>query len=239
MPLMEATMRIKLLVALALLVVVAGCTTSPAQESAGASSPSPPSLDRTVTEDDGVQVTDDYFAAYDADDIDAMMELFSPDGQVLFLDGETPLEFWRLLHEWKVAEGTEMLPRDCTTEEVDDRDAVAVDCDYGQQEYLSRAVDGPAVPHTMTMVVGADGIDLLEVSFGEPSFNVYAEPFYAWMQAHHPEDAEVVGCCDWDSVEDAREKGALVAPYADEWAAWLEEHPNCTWRDTVCQSDGA
>jgi hypothetical protein len=236
---MEAHMRARFLVVVALLVVAAGCTTSAAEQSVEASSPSPSALERTVTPDDAVAVNDGFFAAYEMGDIDAMMELFSPGGQLVFLEPDAPLEFWRQLHEWKVAEGTEMLPRDCTTEELDDRDAVAVKCDYGQHEYLSRAVDGPAVPHTMTMVVGAEGIDLLDVSFGEPAFNVYAEPFYAWMDAHHPQDAVAVVCCGWDSVEDAQERGALVAEYADEWAAWLEEHPNCTWRDTNCQSDGS
>lgn len=232
-------MRIRVIITLAVLVVAAGCTSSTATDDTAAATPTPSSPTRTVTVDDATETNDTYFAAYEAGDISAMIDLFAPDAEILLFEEELPIEAHRLIYEWKVAEGTQMLPRDCTASEVEERDAVAVECEYAQQEYLSRAVDGPAVPHTMTMVVGPDGIERLESDFGDPDFGVYAEPFYAWMQAHHPDDAQAVVCCGWDSVEDAQQSGELVAQYADEWAAWLEDNPSCTWRDTHCQGDGA
>ena len=236
-------MRIRVIITLAVLVVAAGCTSSAATGDAAAAAsptPTPSGLTRTVTVDDATETNDAYFAAYDAGDVTAMMDLFAPDAEILlFGEDELPVEAHRLLYEWKVAEGTQMLPRDCTASEVEDRDAVAVDCEYAQREYLSRAVDGPPVPHTMILVVGPDGIERLDSAIGDPNFLVYSEPFYAWMQAHHPDDAQAVVCCGWDSVEDAQQSGELVAQYADEWAAWLEDNPSCTWRDTHCQGDGA
>lgn len=233
-------MRIRVIITLAVLVVGAGCTSSTATDDAAVAAtptPSPSGPARTVTVEDATAVNDAWFEAYEAGDVTAMIDLYAPDAE-LPEEGLT-LEDQRVFFEWKVAEGTEMLPRDCTASEVEERDAVAVECEYAQQEYLSRAVDGPAVPHMMTMVVGPDGIERLESDFGDPAFNVYADPFYAWMQAHHPDDAQAVVCCGWDSVEDARQSGELVAQYADEWAAWLEDNPSCTWRDTHCQGEGA
>lgn len=232
-------MRTRIVITLAVfLVAAAGCTSSSAPEEAAAS-PTPSSPARTVTVEDATETNDAYFAAYDAGDVAAMMDLFAPDAQILLFEEELPIEAHRLIYEWKVAEGTQMLPRDCTASEIEDRDAASIECEYAQHEYLSRAVDASPVPHTMTMVVGPDGIERLDQSFGDPDFLVYNEPFYAWVQAHHPDDAQAVVCCGWDSVEDAQQSGQLVAQYADEWAAWLEDNPSCTWRDTHCQGDGA
>lgn len=225
----------------ALAIAAAGCTSSTADDpsaAAASASPSGPAVARTVTADDATETTDAYFAAYDDGDVEGMLDLLAPDAEVGFPGEPLPVEAWRLIHEYKVAEGTQMLTRDCTTEEVDDRDAVAVDCDYAQHEYVSRAVDGPVVPTTMTVVVGPDGIELLEQEFGGPDFTVYYGPFLAWVEAHHPEDADDVAFVQ-ESAEDARRAGALAAQYADEWAAWLADNPTCTWRDTACQSDGA
>lgn len=180
-------MRIRVIITLAVLVVAAGCTSSTATEDAApvaTPTPTPTGPTGAVTVEDATAVNDAWFEAYEAGDVAAMIDLYAPDAE-LPEEGLT-LEDERLFFEWKVAEGTEMLPRNCTASEVEERDAVAVECEYAQQEYLSRAVDGPAVPHTMTMVVGPHGIERLESDFGDPDFNVYTAPFYAWMQAHHP-----------------------------------------------------
>lgn len=233
-------MRTRIMVTLAVLVVAAaGCTSSTATDDTVAASPSSSAPARMVTVEDATEINDAYFTAYEAGDVTAMIDLLTPDAELVFFGEEFAVEAHRLLYEWKVAEGTAMLPRDCTASEIDDRDAVSIDCEYAQHEYVSRVVDGPPVPHTMTMVVGPDGIERLESDFGEPSFDVYYEPFFAWMRAHHPEVADSALVGEWQSVEEAREGGALVAQYADEWAAWLEDNPSCTWRDTHCQDEGA
>lgn len=242
-------MHIRSAIVTALLALAVGCSPATSPESAAPSSstpvtPSPsasPSGETTldVRTEDALATVDEYFAAYDAGDIEGMMALLTPDARVGFAGEDWGLQTWRHLHEWKAAEGTVMLPRDCASTQSDESDSVTVTCEYGQQEYLSQVVDASVVPHTATFVVGPAGITLLDQDFGPPDFLTYGRPFSAWMDAHHPDDADAVGCCGWESVEDARGKGALLAEYADLWAAWLEDHPGCTWRDTACQSDGA
>lgn len=230
----------------ALLVMLAGCSsaTSPERVAPGAStSPAPteqpaPSAGG-LTGDDALGVVDDYFAAYDAGDIAGMMDLLTSDFREQDVTGEFDVEQFRHWREWEYAQGTEMLPRDCEAVRGDPPDQVIVTCEYAQHQYLSRVVGGPAVPYTNTFVITPEGIAEIGDEFGNPDFNVVNQPFDAWMRAHHPEDADAAACCSGDSVEDARERGALRAEYADRWAAWLDGQPTCTWRDIACQSDGA
>ena len=61
-----------------------------------------------------------------------------------------------------------------------------------------------------------------------PDYTVVDDPFNAWMEEHHPDDAEVVECCGWPSLDEARQTGALRARYGEEWAAYLEAK-GCTF----------
>lgn len=252
-------MHVRSLMVPVLFVLAVGCSSaaSPGAASPGAATPTPPSeavtpsgapsesaapAGRTgldLTTDGALGIVDGYFAAYDAGDIDGMIALLTPDARVGFAREDWGAERWRNLHEWHDAQRTEMLPRKCKAAQVDDPGTVTVDCEYAQHPYLSRVVDGPAVPFTGRFVVTSDGIADISQRFGTPDFNAIDRPFQAWLQAHHPDVLGEVRCCRWESVEDARKKGALVANYADRWAVWLDDHPTCTWRDIDCQSDGA
>ena len=61
-----------------------------------------------------------------------------------------------------------------------------------------------------------------------PDYTVVDNPFDTWMQEHHSDDDEVVACCDWPSLDEARQTGALRARYGEEWAAYLEAK-GCTF----------
>jgi hypothetical protein len=105
-----------------------------------------------------------------------------------------------------------------------------VTCRFKTHEALSLAVDGPPVPFTLTIHVTPDGISLYRDQFGSPDFNTVGIPFDRWMDEHHPQDAEAAAFASWDSVEEAKANGAVVAIYAQEWAAYLQEN-DCTYRD--------
>lgn len=85
----------------------------------------------------------------------------------------------------------------------------------GHHEHVTRAVNAPVVPHTMTMVVTPAGVTRLADFPGSSDFGTVGVPFVRWMEEQHPEDATAVECCGWDSVEQARQHGLLTARYAE------------------------
>ncbi len=192
------------------------------------------------TVDEALAVSDAYFAAYEAGDVDAMLALFAPDARFINgIAGSMSREDWEKLYVFKVAEGTVLTTRDCTatttgsglsTPASESAMEATVRCEYGHHEYLSRAVDGPVVPHRMTMVVTPAGVTRLQDNPGSPNFTTVGDPFTGWMLAQHPEDLSAVGCCGWDSVEHARQTGLLQVQFVDEWAAYLEAN-GCTYTD--------
>lgn len=230
-------MRVRSLVIASIVIIAASCTSQSSPEADLAASPSPspsgaPGASEApgaggVSADDALGVVDDYFAAFSAGDVDRMMGVLADDAVVeSYGDTDDPLlDRFRLYHEWVAAEGTEIVDRECSVDEVVDAEAVTVQCRYGQHPYLSRAVGGNVVPWTTTFTVGAAGIVEMAEAFGQPDFNTYFRPFSAWMRAHHPQDVEAIACCGGETVEESRARGALRVEYADLWAAWLEDHP--------------
>jgi hypothetical protein len=181
------------------------------------------------TADQALAVNDANFAAYESGDVDAMLALFAPD--VYLLDNETTREDWEQLCVWKVAEGTVLMARNCIARVSEPEGGVVVACGYQQQEYLSRAVGGNVVLHSMSMIVTPNGITRLTDEFSGPNFSEVGVPFIRWMEDHHPEDVPRVEFGAWTTVEEARENGLLTAQFADEWAAYLQAN-NCTYLDS-------
>ncbi len=201
-------------------------TAAPTTTTAATTTLPPPAL----TVEEAFAVSDAYFAAYEAGDVEAMMALFTPDATYSGGIGPSTREERRQLLAYKVAEGTAFTARECSVFAESATD-VTLTCRYGQHEYLAQAVNGPVVPHTMTMVVTPAGVTRLADIFGDPSFNTVYTPFAAWMAVHHPEDAAAVEFGNWSSIEEAGETGLLVAEYADEWASYLEEN-GCTFEES-------
>ena len=186
----------------------------------------------SITEAEALAVNEAYFAAYEAGDVDAMQDLYTPDAGVVAPLGSIGREDWAQLYTWKLAEGTVMTPRDCTTSVSDSGTEVTIRCEYGQHEGLAQAVDGPVVPHTLTQVVSADGITSHRQSFGSPGFTVYAAPFDRWLKEHRPEAWPTLAFGNWSTLREATLHGLLTAQYADDWATYLEEN-GCGW-DEAC-----
>jgi hypothetical protein len=187
------------------------------------------SLSPAMTAEEALAVSDAYFAAYEAGDVDAMMALLTPDARITDGLGPSTHEARTRLLAYKVAEGTVFTARECSVVSELATD-VTLQCKYGHHDYTAQVVDGPVVPHTLTMVVTDAGVTRLADIFGDPNFNVVGNPFTVWMAVHHPDAVSEVEFGNWSSAEEAREVGVLAAQYADEWAKYLEEN-GCLFSD--------
>jgi len=180
--------------------------------------------------DDALSVTDAYFEAYNAGDVEAVLALFEPDATFSDNFGSQTRADWEQLLVWNAAQGTALSPPDCTVTSEVSGATVTVSCPHTNLDVLVQAVDGPPVPINLTLTVAPDGISQWRSIFGEPDFNTVGEPFDSWMTVNHPEDLEALGFGNWTTVDEAEENGILTARYADEWAIYLEEN-NCTYLD--------
>ncbi len=178
-------------------------------------------------------VADDYFAAFNAGDSEAVMALFTPDATfALQFTGDRTAEpmlraDWEERLVWNAAQGTIMTTHDCAvTNEAPG--AVTVECEQGTHDAPAQAVDAVAVPNTTTMKITPDGIGEFHELYGRPDFGFVGEPFDAWMTENHPDDVLAAGFGNWSSLEEANEHGRIRAQYADEWAADLEA-TGCTF----------
>ena len=179
---------------------------------------------------DGLSVTDAYFEAYNAGDVEAVLALFEPDATFSNNFGAQTRTDWERLLVWNAAQGAALSPPDCTVIAEVLGDSVTVSCPYNHLEASVQAVDGPPVPINLTLTVAPDGIRDWVSIFGEPGFGTVSDPFESWMMDNHPLDASTVGCCGWSSVEDAEQNGILTAQYADEWATFLKDN-GCGYSD--------
>ena len=201
-------------------------------------------------------VADDYFAAFNAGDSEAVMALFTPDATLASqFTGDPPEPMLRALWEerlvWNAAQGTIMTPHDCAvTDEAPG--AVTVECGHGTHDAPAQAVDEVtqlrrsgiavvplpvrqsfAVPTTTTMKIWPDGIGEFQELYDQPDFNFVGEPFDAWMTENNPDDALAAGIGNWSSLEEANEHGRIRAQYADEWSADLQA-TGCPFERTNC-----
>lgn len=186
-------------------------------------------------------VVDDYWAAVESGDVETAIAQFSPtatwDAEVcggsdfdctLFTNTITDSE--RLL-TWKAASGTVYVNRSCSTTSASEAE-VTVRCEYGEREVATQP-DAPSVPVVATYVVGPDGILSLQRQVGPPDYIDAQGHFHTWARIEHPDDAASAECCDFESVDQARQAGVLYARYALEWAAFLET-TGCAYNDFVC-----
>ena len=177
-------------------------------------------------------VADDYFAAVNAGDSEAVMALFTPDATFAFRFTGDPAEpilraEWEETLAWYTAQGTIMTTHECAvTDEA--QGAVTISCEHGTHDASAQAVDAVAVPTTTTMKITPDGIGEFDELFGSPDFTYVGNRFNAWMTKNNPADALAAGPFNWSSLEEASEHGRIKAQYADEWAAELQAD-GCRW----------
>ena len=182
--------------------------------------------------DDALSVTDAYFEAYNAGDVEAVLALFEPDATFSNNFGSQTRADWEQLLVWNAAQGTALRfgPPECTVTAEDLGVAVTVSCPHNNLDALVQAVDGPPVPINLTLTVAPDGISIWVSTFGDPDFNTVGIPFDSWMTVNHPEDLEAVGFGTWTTVDEAEESGILTARYAAEWATYLNDN-GCGYSD--------
>jgi hypothetical protein len=233
-------MKFRLLTAITLVLVIlfAGAcsgddadpaTTSPATTTTTASTTT--TNVPAFSSDDALSVTDAYFEAYNAGDVEAVLALFEPDATISNTSfGSQTRAFWEELFVWNAAQGTVLSPPDCRVTAEVSGVAVTVFCPYNHFDALVQAVDGPPVPINLTLTVAPDGISDLVSIFGPADFGTVGEPFDIWMAVHHPEDLDSVGFGTWTTVDEAEESGILTARYAAEWATYLNDN-GCDYSD--------
>jgi ketosteroid isomerase-like protein len=225
---------IPLLLAAALVVAACGgddadpATTSPATTTttASATTTNVPAF----SSDDALSVTDAYFEAYNARDVEAVLALFEPDATFSDSFGSQTRADWEQLLVWNAAQGTALSPPNCRVTAEVSGVAVTVSCPHNNLDALVQAVDGPPVPINLTLTVAPDGISDWVFIFGQPDFNTVGIPFDSWMTVNHPEDLEAVGFGTWTTVDEAEENGILTARYAAEWATYLNDN-GCGYSD--------
>lgn len=184
--------------------------------------------------DDALSVTDAYFEAYNAGDVEAVRGLFALDATVAgSADLEEFLRDWELISAWDWAQGVVSILGECVADQTDGA-PITVRCEYTDHQYIAQAVGAPPVPWTMTISFDEDGkISTFRENLGQPDYNTVNTPFNAWMRANHPEDAGKVGCCGGDTVEESEAFGTLRSEYADKWVAYLDAN-GCTYQDQGC-----
>ena len=180
--------------------------------------------------DDALSVTDAYFEAYNAGDVEAVLALFEPDATFSNNFGSQTRADWEQLLVYNAAQGTVLSPPNCTVAGEVSGVAVTVFCPHNNFDALVQAVDGPPVPINLTLTVAPDGISDWVFIFGDPDFGTVGEPFDSWMTVNHPEDFEAVGFGTWTTVDEAEESGILTARYAAEWATYLNDN-GCDYSD--------
>lgn len=179
---------------------------------------------------DARNVSDAYFAAYNAGDVDAVVALFESDAEFSGFFGSLSRADWEQLTVWNTAQGTVLSTPSCLLAEELLGVSVRLVCSYDNSGAVVQAVDGPAVPIRLTLTFTPEGIADWSREFGDPDFNVVGIPFSEWMTTHHPDIAESVEFGNWSSVEGAEQNGILTAQYAAEWRVYLDAN-DCGYDD--------
>ena len=166
-----------------------------------------------------------YFAAVGAGDIDTAMGLLAPNVAIDVFDRWSVQDYESLLR-WDAEDDPQYVDVECVARLPES--GLTVECTYGVLPGMTRLVEGPVVREFSALVVQAGAINSLRRSILPPDYTAIDNSFMAWMEEHHPDDAAVVGCCGWPSLDEARRTGALRSRYGAEWAAYLEEK-GCTF----------
>lgn len=189
--------------------------------------------------EDARDVATAYFEAYNEGDFDAVVALFDPDATFSSLLGPLDRASWEQLLAWNAAQGTSLSPPSCLLADQVVGVSVRLICSHNNIDALVQAVDSPAVPIRLTLVITPDGIvdwkSMLDDPSGPvgeraPDFNEAGIPFSEWMMTHHPDIAGSVAFGNWSSVEEAEQNGILTAQYAAEWAVYLTAN-GCAYDD--------
>jgi len=132
---------------------------------------------------------------------------------------------WEPRNAWDLAGEDVLLSHECVVTDEVPGVTVTVTCEYGSQDAVRVAADA-IVDITATFTITPDGISDLHEDYAGSVLD-YADigqPFNAWLVANFPEDADVAGCCEGETIEESVTRGELRAQYAREWAIYLADN---------------
>ncbi|GMQ98425.1 MAG: hypothetical protein BMS9Abin17_0935 [Acidimicrobiia bacterium] len=185
----------------------------------------------SVSTSDALAVSNAYFVALNAGDVEGVMTLFAPGATFNDnLTGDSTFDEAEMKAVWNAAQGTKFTSEGCSAKDAFQEQAISVSCTAATLDALVQAVGAPPVPTDIRMTIGPDGITSVFDIYGSPDFKDSGIPFDRWMQTNNPADAGRVDFGDWTTIEEAQEYGELVAGYAKEWATYLEDN-NCSYQD--------
>ncbi len=199
-------------------------TTVPAPAATVATSP-PTTGAAAFSADDAFSVTDAYFDAFNAGDVDAVFSLFTEDVTFDWFGRRSRADF-EMINWFYVGQGTRLTSPECSVNhEVPEEATVHVFCEFETIDSLIPAVGAPAVPTRFTAVISPEGVRRFTFSYlpGQDFLHVGA-PFNRWLDQNHPGIREATSFRKWTTVDEAREIGALQAEYAQKWAVYLDEN---------------
>lgn len=181
-------------------------------------------------EDAASAVIDEFFAAYEVGDVARMRSAMAEN---VVITGYLGNSFDEVM-AWSMAQQFELGDRNCEVDHDADAASTRVVCEYEASDELARTFDLPSDLITATFAVSDAGeITFYNERLISDTYFPLTNNFEAWMQAAHPEVSAGIGCCEWDSVEEAAAGGAARVEFADEYAAYLEEY-DCTY-DLPCR----
>lgn len=165
-------------------------------------------------------VVDDYFAAFNARDLDGFLAVFAEGGTwgAQFYDRK-PIEEYAPFMAWDMATGRTLSP-ECEVTEEDVDVSVIFRCEVESANAVARAA-GVTTPVTTTIILTPDGITRVTDVVEEPDYADIGEPFDVWLEELHPELAADAGCCEADTVEESIRRGELRAGLAEEYGDYV------------------
>jgi hypothetical protein len=183
------------------------------------------------TTSDALAVSNAYFVAYNAGDVEGVMSLLAPGATFgTNFTGPLSIDEFEMLTVWDAAQGTKIASEGCSANESFQEQATSISCTSATHDALVQAVGAPPVPTENRLTIGPDGITTVLNLNGSPDFKDTSEPFDRWMQANNPADAERTTFGNWTTIGEAQEYGEARARYAQEWATYLADN-NCSYKD--------
>ena len=169
-------------------------------------------------------LTDEYFAAYNAGDIEAVFGMFTDDATQDVFGEATRLE-WQQRVAWLIAQGETRTAHECTVTDEVPGTSVIVSCTFETRDAVHQAIGAPPSATSSVMTITPSGISHLAETYGGPDYADIGGPFSDWMEENHP-GVEVYcfeGCGLIDeAIDEAIARGLLQAEYAQEYGAFLE-----------------
>lgn len=186
----------------------------------------------TVSASDALAVSNAYLVAFNAGDAEGVMALFASGATFTNnFTGEMTFDEFEMFSVWNAAQGTKMTSEGCSAKDNSQEQAISLSCTAATHDALVQAVGAPPVPTEIRMTIGPGGIASVFNIYGSPDFKDAGIPFDRWMQTNNPADAErAADFGTWNTIEEAREYGEVIARYAPEWATYLADN-NCSYKD--------